>query len=521
MKPWLDPRADVPGLMQSAWTDDGSASQGQNLVSNGRWGGRGAGACAETSEWLRWRYIRGYAVALSVALLAGCVHFEARPLKPEESATRLEARSLADPALRDYIANAGLGGFSGSSWNLEALTLAALYFHPELDVARAQWAVAEAGRVTAGERLGLGVGVTPGYNSTTATPSPRIVTANADLGFETGGKRGYRIAQAAQVAESARLNVATVAWQVQSLVRSTLLDLYAAHEAAALLAQQQAIHVENLRILQSQYDAGAISAFEVTQARLAADAARLALHDIERQRAEAHARLADAVGVPASALENIELSFDGFETPPANIPLDETGRRALLSRPDILRALAEYAASQSALQLEVAKQYPDLHLGPGYEYDQGDDKWSLGLAIALPANRNRGAIAEAEARRAEAAARFDALQARVLAEVELATAGYRAALRKQADASAMLADLARQERVGESMLGLGEISRGDLAALQLQLNVSALAGLDGLVQAHRAAAQLDDAIQGTLDLPAALWQTSPRTAELASAAEQQ
>jgi outer membrane protein TolC len=66
--------------------------------------------------------------------------------------------------------------------------------------------------------------------------------------------------------------------------------------------------------------------------------------------------------------------------------------------------LAEYNASQSALQLEIAKQYPDIHLNPGYEFDQGDNKWSPGLTVTLPIlNQNKGPIAEAEAKRTEAA----------------------------------------------------------------------------------------------------------------------
>ena len=35
-------------------------------------------------------------------------------------------------------------------------------------------------------------------------------------------------------------------------------------------------------------------------------------------------------------------------------------REAILNRADVRGALAEYAASQSALQLEIAKQYADL-----------------------------------------------------------------------------------------------------------------------------------------------------------------
>ena len=44
---------------------------------------------------------------------------------------------------------------------------------------------------------------------------------------------------------------------------------------------------------------------------------------------------------------------------------------ALLGRSDILSALADYAASQAALQLAVAKQYPDVHLTPGYSWNAG------------------------------------------------------------------------------------------------------------------------------------------------------
>ncbi len=183
--------------------------------------------------------------------------------------------------------------------------------------------------------------------------------------------------------------------------------------------------------------------------------------------------------------------------------------------PDILSALAQYAASQSTLQLAIAGQYPDIHLGPGYEYDQGDDKWSLGLSVSLPADRNRGPIAEARARREEAAARFNALQASVLGQIDLAVAAYRAASQKQADASAMLTDLTRQENVAESMLQAGAISGSELAALQLQLSVSALARLDALQQAQQAVGQLEDAVQSPLGLPSAVWEKPPLTSESA------
>jgi cobalt-zinc-cadmium efflux system outer membrane protein len=448
--------------------------------------------------------------------LTGCAGFEPHPLAPAQTAARLQERSLADPSLRAFLKanlHRDLGAEQPPTWDFDALTLAAFYFHPDLDVARAQWGVAEAGRIAAGERPNPTTGLAPAYNTTTADPSPRLLTLTSDITLETAGKRGYRIAQAEQLSEAARLNITSVAWKVRSSVRGRLLDLYSARESQALLEQQQTLHADNVRILEAQYREGAISAFELTQARLAADSARLALRDAERQRAEARVQLAEAIGVPAGALDGAAFSFDAFSELPADVPAADIRRQALSNRADILGALAEYAASQSKLQLEIARQYPDIHLGPGYEYDQGDNKWSVGLPLTLPVNRNRGAIAEAQAQRAEAGARFNALQARVLGEIDLAVAGYRAARRKQADASAMLADLTQQEKVARAMLDAGEISGSDLAALRLQLSVSALARLDALVQAQRAAGQLEDAIQSPLGLPPSVWQNAPRAAD--------
>jgi len=456
------------------------------------------------------------AASVMLIALAACTTFESEPIVPGQSAAELQARSLADPSLRAFV-DSHSSTFSSANpsagWDLSAVTLAAFYFHPELDVARAQWAVAEAARITAGARPAPTIGATSGRNTTTSTPSPRLVTATANLTFETGGKRGYRIAQATQLAEAARLNVAEIAWQVRAGVRSGMLDLYGALESQRLLREQQGAYADLLRILEGQFAAGAISAFELTQGKLAADAATLAVRDAERREAEARARLAGAIGVPADALADIDFSFSDFESSLAAPDTAQARQQALLNRPDILSLLSEYAASQSALQVAIAGQYPDIGLGPGYEFDQGDTKWSLGLAVSLPADRNRGPIAEARARREEAAARFGALQASVLQDIDVAVAAYRSAARKQSDADTMLDDLTRQEAVARGMLAAGAISGADLATLHVQLSASALASLDASVQKWQAAGLLEDAIQDPQRLPNSVWEQLSRAAQ--------
>lgn len=447
-------------------------------------------------------------------LIPGCVRFKPQAISPAQVATDFDSRSLNDPELKKFLERNLKGGGFGwplPQWDLTNLVLAAFFYHPDLDVARARWAVSVAGKKTAGERPNPTLSVNPAYDTTTLIPSPWVVTSSLDIPLETAGKRGYRLAQASQLSEAARLNIASVAWTVRSRVRQRLLELYTARETEMLLTEQQSLQGESLRLLEAQYQAGAVSAFEVTQARIAADSSRLALRDIERQSAEARVQLADAIGVPVAALNGVPLWFGGFSELPGDIPRPEVRRQALLNRADILGALAQYAASQSALQLEIARQYPDVHLSPGYEFDQGDNKWSLGLTLTLPVfNQNGGAIAEAAAKRAEAAASFYAMQAGVLADIDRAVAGYRVALQKRGDSDAILNSLLRQERTAQAMLEAGEISKAELVALRLQLNASALARLDALTRSQQALGALEDALQTPLGIPPSAWQTVPR-----------
>jgi cobalt-zinc-cadmium efflux system outer membrane protein len=134
------------------------------------------------------------------------------------------------------------------------------------------------------------------------------------------------------------------------------------------------------------------------------------------------------------------------------------------------------------------------------------------VSVTLPLlNHNQGAIAEAQARRTETVARFNVLQAGVLGEIDLAMAGYRAALQKKKDADAMLVNLQHQEKSARAMFAAGEISKSELAGLQLQFGAATLARQDAVTKVCQAAGQLEDALQSPLGLPDSVWQNSART----------
>jgi cobalt-zinc-cadmium efflux system outer membrane protein len=453
------------------------------------------------------RFRRRFPVALSVAsaLLGGCVHYQPRPIEPASVVTALDARTLAASGLAQVAEPAHVAAaWPPAVWDLQTLTVAALYYHPDLEVARASWDLARAGMITAGERPNPTIAAGPGYNSSTPahTITPWILNLNLDFTIETAGKRGHRIDQARGLSDAARFAIAATAWQVRARVRQSLLDLFAATEAASVLDRQRTIQENNVALLQRQLTAGVISTFEMTQARLILDTIRLSLADARRQEQDARARLATAIGIPVAALVGIRLGLEQFSTIAGDVPATAATREALVNRADVLSALAAYDASQSALQLEIARQYPDIHLGPGYQMDQNSNKWTMLVGAALPVfSRNRGPIAEAEARRTVAASQVTAAQAAAIGAIDRALAIYGAALDKVTVADQLLDEFRSLEATGRAQLAAGAISQLDLGLIQSEVASRELARLEALVQLQQAAGDIEDAMQRPINLP--------------------
>jgi cobalt-zinc-cadmium efflux system outer membrane protein len=446
------------------------------------------------------------ALLVVASSLGACVHYQPRPIALTTTLDSLEARRLSDADLAVVAEPAHVAPtWPPATWDLQALTVAALYYNPDLASVRSAWAVARAGLITAGQHPNPAVSAGPGYNSSTdpRTITPWILNLDLDFTIETAGKRRHRIELAQGISEAARFQVAATAWQVRAQVRQALLDLYAAARSVAILSGQQGIQDSNITLFQRQLDAGEISTFEMAQARLQLDAIRLALADARRQQQDARVRLATAVGVSVAAFDGVRLGLDAFDVVPANVPDVDVRRAALLNRADILSALAQYEASQSALQLEIARQYPDLHLGPGYQMDQDSNKWTiLGFPAFLPIfHHNQGPIAEAEAGRAAAANAVTTVQANAIGAIDRALAAYRAARDTLAVAEQSLGEVQTVEQTAQRQFAAGAISQLDLGVVQVERAARELARLQARVQVQQAVGDLENAMQRPVDLP--------------------
>lgn len=74
------------------------------------------------------------------------------------------------------------------------------------------------------------------------------------------------------------------------------------------------------------------------------------------------------------------------------------------SHPALLATQAAHDAAEAAVRLAIERQYPDLSLTPGLEWDEGEPKAGAGLSIPIPViDGNRREIAETRAARTAAA----------------------------------------------------------------------------------------------------------------------
>jgi outer membrane protein TolC len=443
--------------------------------------------------------LRAAALA-ACAALPGCAHYHPRPVTVAALRQSLESRTLAAAPLHAWLHDHL--GRTAPPWDVDALTGAAWYFSPELDQARAQSTAASAAAITAGQRPVPTLSL-PFEYTTNPKPdeSPYTLGLALDIPVEVAGKRGYRVAHARALSLASRFEIGVTAWRIRQKLRAALLALWDANARTALLQEDLVLREHLLRLLERRLALGEAARPEVASVRAQVASDRAQLLQGKRDAAEALASAAGVIGIPAAALQHERLDLHSFAVdahePHRGTLLDA----ALRNRADIQAGLARYEASQSALQLAVADQYPDVHLGPGYTYDAGAHKIAFnlsGIAISLPRN-NRGPIAQAQAKRREAATQVEAGIASALAQVDQGLAAWTpaaAALRSAREA-------ARQQQAvvhaAAEALRLGEQDRPALLRAQLDANAARLDAQQARLALQKTTGVLEDAVQQPLE----------------------
>ncbi len=362
---------------------------------------------------------------------------------PARTATNFNARTLDNPGLKRFMEqqlNRPLESWPLKSWDFPALTLAAWYFHPSLEVAQSQWRVAQAHVVAAGGRV-----------------KPE----------EWLGGRFF---------PAVRMNNPVV-------------------------GNLREAEVELVRIGEQRLASDALSHLQLALFRLQLARTRLALILALREKMDLRERLADSLGLPMRALFEEEVTYDFSRAAGTWLATPVPRTQALQGRSDILNALADYAAAETALRFEIAKRHPNVSFQPGCRWDQNKNRWAVNLKLELPADHgSSGRIAKAEARRIAAAAQLLSLQAEVIDEVEGGSAAYRATLDEVAEIDSLAAALRRQHDALVFHFKTGTADQFELLLARLQLVAADLTQLEAQVKLQDALGSLEDAVQRPAEL---------------------
>lgn len=443
-------------------------------------------------------------LGLGALSLTGCVKYRPRALNPPALETEYRARSLATPALVEFLRQNGQAqaAWPPDSLDLRTLALVAYFYNPDLSVARSRLAAAEMGIAVAGLRPTSSVAIEGGYNP---NPESRVLYGVfPSFTIETAGKRGLRILQAQKLAESAKAGLAESGWLVRSRVRTSLFNYLVAERRKTLLETEVAVRTEVVGIFDKRVSVGEAPRPELDIYRVDLLTARSAVDTAVGDALQARMALASAVGLSGEALAGLGFRSPELDSPvaPTALPIRAVQKAGVLHRADIRRALADYGAADAIFRLEIARQYPDVQLTPSYSFEEGFARYVLNAALQplSGTHRSKALIAQAEAEREHVATQFEALQAQAIGEMDRALEQYRAAYLAWQTAGARLVEIQTQrETAARRALEAGEGDRLGLAVVRLESITAARSQLDALARLATALAAVEDSIQQPLE----------------------
>ncbi len=357
-------------------------------------------------------------------------------------------------------------------FGLKELTYCALFFHPNLDTVRSQWHSAELAESATAERAPPTInGHFARSNQANNDISPYAFGLSIDIPLDINNKREIRIENAKHLSQAAKLEIAQTAWELRNQVAKTLHEHQLNQQHIKILLAEQQIRQDIVDIYQKRVNLGVASNVELSLAKLQLESTRTELNTWQKNHLITQSKLSGNLGLSLVQVSAIKLEEDSPYKLSQHTTIDasELQKNALLNRIDLRIALERYAASEAKLKLEIAKQYPDITISPGYVYEFGDKIWSLGISSLLSLlNKNKIAIAEATQLREVEATQFEALQSKVISETDLAISSVAQAQESLQNQQVLLTQQKRKLERLQRQLKSGEINRLEYSYSKLE-----------------------------------------------------
>ena len=357
-----------------------------------------------------------------LASLTACAwhNYTPAPVDLPKAAQADSERSLDDQSVLAALNAKGhdTSGWPDLLWSRETLTSAMLNIHPQQRAMRAKVVQVRAQWQSELSTKSPELSSTLEHHSQTGDGKNSPWAVGAGLQWELTQPAVQNALQ--NVAEleiqEAQLAAGESAWRLYRALGTALLERHLCTERLRLTQSGLDLAIARDKSMQVRARYGVASALEVQQSAQRLQDARRELAQAQAAHTAALTQLATALAVPYERINNIRIAdWPSFVTVQAN----EARALALNNQLELARERLQYELAEAQLRLQVAKQFPNIKLGPGLLWSQGDSVWQFGLSLpATLLHRNQPAIRAAETKRSAQAAQLLAKQAEIINEVE-------------------------------------------------------------------------------------------------------
>jgi outer membrane protein TolC len=363
---------------------------------------------------------RRWLAVLVTATVAGCQTYEPHPLDLPAHVASWSQRAPESETVRAVAERLAAADASETTFDpadgltLDEATIVALVYNADLRVERLRAGVSVASAGHAG-RWNDPEAFAEVQRIVENVPEQWIVFTGLSITFPTSGALEAEQARADGAAEADRQRVAEHEWALRGTLRDGWTEWSVLRmrieETERLIAQLESIVASTRRLA----EAGEISRPEAGLFEIELTSRRMDLRRLEGDALAHEQRLRALLGLTPEAPVTF---MPGLAAAPPPMSSTNARQRAADANPTLVRLAADYEVAELTLHREIRKQYPDLTIGPSYQYEDGRSRVGFVSGLPLPIfNANVRGIAEARAERDVARAAYETAYERVAGQL--------------------------------------------------------------------------------------------------------
>lgn len=390
---------------------------------------------------------------------------------------------------------------STKQWGFREITLAALYFNPQLQADFAKFNLNKAQALLLLQRKNPALRIPLEHSNIGGGISPWLIGFVFDFIYESPAKRHAKQTMAKAEIQAALMGIKKLILDLRSSLKIAWINYISALTLHDFIRDEFRLLEDSYTILQRQYELGESSYFEMNNKRLEVQRLILESHHHQVMITDHFYTLLTLIGLSPEKISPQDFLLPDHRALPEIDAISQLTiqKLALHERHDIQQTMFEYEAHEAAIRLEIEKQYPNINLSPGFVFDQDEKTWVLETSWVLPVfHHNNAQINKALAKRQLLQKQFQVLQSNLMHKLARKKERYIALINALQQASVLADGLKGKENIYQKQYNAGYTGRLDLLKNKLETLRAKRAYFAIRVSVDKSLAQLENFIQTPL-----------------------